>query len=253
MRFSLFEFNITVILILFTASCREIYLQQGSPTSGDYTIETLAGNSVRVFCDFYHNIGYTFIHCDDLHLLSEEDLAALHTVNNHVMVRILNTDGTQNDVTMEQLDEFRRYPLGLRLSNADGYNEPINKALTPYLSVNFLPREFAASETRQGYSAGGQDSTFDNCDSNPNSYFATFQNPDGLNESDYYTVCCNSSHINHWIDRSQLLPDGRKMAEGFFCQHEMHMGGCGGYLSTNTHEGIDGASIGLGFGKSTNS
>ena len=214
-------------------------------------METLGGASVNVYCDFHEDRGYTFIRKDDLSLLSEADLDAMYTVNDHIMVRILYTNDSQHDVTMEQLGEFRRYALGFRLSDFVGYKAPINQALAPYLYVGFLPRDFADMVgTRQGYSAGGVDSTFTNCDSNPNSYLAIFQNPNGIPESNYYMNCCDTTHINHLIDRSQPIPSSRQMPERFYYQYEIHMGGCGGHLSTKSREGIiDGVSIGLGFGK----
>ena len=240
---------------LIAASCREVYLQQDSPTSGNYTIETLAGDTVRVFCDFYDSRGYTFIHREDLHLLTEEDLATLHTVNDHVMARILKTDGTQHDVSLEQLAEFRRYALGFRLSNYVDYTQPVNANLGPYLLLGFLPVEFANSETRQGYSAGGEDATFNNCGPNPNSYLALLQNPNGnINDESDYCPNCAGAVMTHWITRAQPIPTDRQMAEAFFYQFEMHLGGCGGYISSKSSQAtIDGVSLGLGFGTSDSS
>ena len=214
-------------------------------------METLSGASVSVYCDFYEDRGYTFIRKDDLHLVSEADLDALYTVNDHIMVRILYTNGSQHDITMEQLSEFRGYALGFRLSNSVGYNPLLNQALAPYLYVGFLPQNLInMTGTRQGYSAGGVNFTFNSCDGNPNSYLAIFQNPGGNPENNYYTSCCDFPHINHWINRSQPIPNDKQMTEEFYYQYEIHMGGCGGYLSTKSKEGIiDGVSIGLGFGK----
>ena len=234
-----------------------MYISEDNPQSGNFTTGTLGGSSVRVFCDFYEDRGYTYIHKDDLDLLTEADLTALYTEHDHMIARLLYKDNSQRDVRLEQLSEFKyRYPLGFRLSNAVDYIPPINYALKPYLYVGFLPRDVASiKQSRQGYRAGGQDATFTNCDGQACSYLAIFQNPRHLEEDSYWTTCgggggCDHENVNHWIEVAQLIPPRRKMAHDFYYQYEMHMGGCGGYISTKNKEmTIAGASIGFGFSK----
>ena len=138
------------------------------------------------------------------------------------------------------------------MSNATGYSEgrtAFNEALGPYLLVGFLPSEIAGiRDSVQGYRAACHDFTFTNCDGNPNSYLAIFQNPTGLPENSLYKTCCESDLINAWIDHSYLIAYDREMSEEFFYQFEVVMGGCGGYLSTKSKEGvIKGVAIGLAF------
>ena len=208
---------------------------------------------MSVFCDFYYDRGYTFVSRDDLDKLTT--LSDLYTENDHIIVRILYSNDEQHDVTMEQLTQYANtYTLSFQLSQTVGYKAPINTALGPYIFVGFLPESFATSFTTQGYRAAGMDNTFTNCDMNPNSYLAVFQNPGGLPEDDYHLTCCDTPHINAWIDNAQLIPANREMADKFyFPNHEIHKGGCGGYLSASSNAGtIDGVAIGLGFGKCYN-
>ena len=71
----------------FPASCKEIYRTE--TVSENYKTESLSGQSVNAFCEFTEKRGYTFIHRDDLDLLTDADLAGLHTINDHIVARFL--------------------------------------------------------------------------------------------------------------------------------------------------------------------
>ena len=62
------------------------------------------------------------------------------------------------------------------VNTAAGFSGPSNKAkYSPnYLFVGFLDRATASQKSRQGWHADNNDIFFDNCDANPNSYFAFF-------------------------------------------------------------------------------
>lgn len=51
-----------------------------------------------------------------------------------------------------------------------------------------------------------------------------------------------------WIDRSSTLASNRKMDAEFYFDWEMHMGGCGGYMTSHSVSNTR-AALGLPFGK----
>ena len=216
-----------------------------------YTIHSHSG-LISVFCDFYDDEGYTYISKHDLGKLS--DLSGLYTEDDHAIVRVLYKDGEQHAVSIEQLSDYKhRYQLDFQLSDANGYNRPLNHGLKPYIYIGFLPREFASLKSKtkpavQGYRTAGADFKFHNCDKNPNSYLAFFANPKNLPDNPYYRRCCDNKFMREWINKAQPIPKPRYMPEEFYYMYEMHMGGCGGYLSTShTAKIVKGAAVGLGF------
>lgn len=208
---------------------------------------------MSVFCDFYEGRGYTFVSKSDLGKLS--CLSSLYTESDHAIVRLLYRNNEQHDVSIEQLSDYKhRYSLSFQLSSANGFQRPLNYKLAPYIYVGFLPKSFASMKSAmkpavQGYRTGGVDFRFNNCDKNPNSYIAFFANPHNRPDNPYYHRCCNTKLMREWISRAQPLPKFRHMPETFYYMYEMHMGGCGGYLSTShLANTIKGAAVGLGFG-----
>ena len=223
-------------------------MRQNSSSSGVYTIYSKASEPVSVFCDFYDDFGYTFVSKNDLGKL--DDLSELYSVTDHAIVRILLRNSKQRDVRIEQLSSFKyRYPLSFQLSDAVGFQRPKNHNLDPYIYVGFLPAEYASiKSSKQGYRTAGYDVVFSNCDANPNSYFAFLANLENKPENPYYKRCCDKERMREWITRAQPIPDDRCMDDEFYYMYEIHMGGCGGYLTTgHTSDIINGAAVGLGF------
>ncbi|KAL3869532.1 hypothetical protein ACJMK2_042200 [Sinanodonta woodiana] len=227
-------------------SCQEIYQQSINPVPGEYQLCTPTNRTFDVFCDFYDGYGYTYISKRGLGVL--QSLSQLYNDRSHVVVRHRQINGIQKDVEISPLSAFRfRYPMSIQLSQAIGYNVPVNAALRPYIYLGFLPAVYARSRTTQGYQVAGVDITFTNCDSNPNSYLAFFANPSNLPLNDYYTRCCMSSVVNAWITRATDSPLSRYLPQKYFYDFEMHMGGCGGYVSTGSFPSISGATVGFRF------
>ena len=91
------------------------------------------------------------------------------------------------------------------LNTAEGFNGPYNKVpYSPYfLYVGFIPRDQAASKTLQGWRADGQDITFTNCDSNPNSYY-TFYETNTYSQAPY-GLGSNYATTNTWREGVNAL------------------------------------------------
>lgn len=114
--------------------------------------------------------------------------------------------------------------------------------MEPYLFLGFLPVNLTKNKTTQGYRAAKHDFTFRNCDANPNSYIAFYYNP---NKTYPGRVGGNGSNfMNGWITRSSTLNNSKHMGNAFYFDFEMHMGGCGGFMTSYSVKNIS-AALGL--------
>ncbi|KAL3869528.1 hypothetical protein ACJMK2_042197 [Sinanodonta woodiana] len=228
------------------SSCQQIYKNSVARVSGEYQLCTPTRINIDVFCDFYDGYGYTYVSSESLGVL--QTLSGLYTNKTNVVVRHRHTNGTQRGVEIAPLSEFTNtYPLSVQLSHADGFKTPLNAAMQPYIYIGFLPESYAKSTTKQGYQVGGVDYTFTNCDSNPNSYLALFTNPSNGPLNDYYTRCCMSDLVSAWITKATVTPLPHYLPKKYFYDFEMHMGGCGGYVSTGSFPTVTGAAVGFKF------
>ena len=236
---------------LITESCKDIFKKQKRPVSGTFRIyPKKKSEPVTVFCDVYDRYGYTFISKNDLGKL--ESLDKLYTEADHAFVRILFRNSKQRDVRIEQISAFKdRYPISFQLSQNVSYTAPKNEELRPFIYMGLLPVEYASIKNSvQGYRAAGYDAMFENSDSNPNSYFAFFANPDNKPEDPYFETCCikREDFAFAWVQRAQPIPEGRTMSADFYFMFEVHMGGGGCYFASgHVADNISGAAIGLPF------
>ena len=103
----------------------------------------------------------------------------------------------------------------------------------------------AASNTTQGYRAGGKDFTFRNCDANPNSYIVFYLNYNGISKTPSQIT---NQFMSGWIAKSKNIDPKNYMDDRFYSEIEMHMGGCGGRAFTPDFGNIL-AALGLPFGE----
>ncbi|VDI73576.1 Hypothetical predicted protein [Mytilus galloprovincialis] len=101
----------------------------------------------------------------------------------------------------------------------------------------------ATNYNTQGYRTAGVDYTFKNCDTVPNSYITFYYNP---NNEYPDIVGISNSFMTGWIDRSSPLASNRNMDAEFYFDWEMHMGGCGGYMTSHSVSNTR-AALGLPF------
>ncbi|XP_052071805.1 uncharacterized protein LOC127710092 [Mytilus californianus] len=101
--------------------------------------------------------------------------------------------------------------------------------MAPYLFLGFLPVSLTNKSTTQGYRAAKHDFTFKNCDANPNSYITFYYNP---NKTYPGRVGVSNNFMNGWINWSSTLSQSEYMNNEFFFDFEMHMGGCGGFMTS---------------------
>ncbi|KAK3596330.1 hypothetical protein CHS0354_004887 [Potamilus streckersoni] len=223
----------------------------GHVTSGEVTyVEN--GRSITVFCDFHGDYGYSFLSKAAISSLTSLDYVCQY--KQEAMVRVLRPGGIQRESVLKQLHRYQAvYSLSFFLNRYDGYNAPLNR-LQPYLYLAFLPISMAnVKGTVQGYSANGVDFNFTSSDGNPNSYFVFFAGNQGFSIS----RLLNSSMINGWITAAQdittdrYLPATTQKNKGYFMPFEVHFGGSGGLITSNTITHVEGAAVGCRFDKDT--
>ncbi|CAG2211929.1 unnamed protein product [Mytilus edulis] len=114
------------------------------------------------------------------------------------------------------------------------------------VSAWILPVSLTDKKTTQGYRAAKHDFTFKNCDANPNSYITFYYNPNNTYPSrpGLKVGIDSNEFMTGWIGRSSTLNRSKHMGKEFFFDFEMHMGGCGGFMTSYSVKNIS-AALGL--------
>lgn len=207
------------------------------------------GKQYKAYCEFHGNYGYQFV-SRSATSFNQQALNLINPMNSEVLVRHLRSIGTQYDTIMTQITSKSNIPLSIQYNKNVNFATPQNFVnWKPFLYLGFLPIYEANQTSTQGYNAEAQDYTFVNCDSNPNSYLAFFFNENNGQPTSYHIACCYSTLMRNWINVAK--PASNYLPWDYFFNFEMHMGGCGGYAINgfNTLIDIDGAALGLRFGK----
>ncbi|XP_063408764.1 SCO-spondin-like [Mytilus trossulus] len=212
------------------SSCQDIYMADNRNSNGNYVIHH-NGSAINVYCSFESNYGYTYISKQSYN--TELNISLLYTTLDFAKIRHRKSNGIQKEVIVENLSSFQsRSTLYFGYNANTSYQGPDrnNVGLKPYLFLGFLPESFLRNYETQGYRAAGKDFTFKNCDKNPNSYITFYYNPNN-------TTPGRLGYTNHfmkgWIDESELLPMNNYMDTDFYFDWEMHMGGCGGFMTSH--------------------
>lgn len=248
-KFTIIDILVSTILknCSFKDSCKDIYLTNPSSSNGTYTIYNRKNQPYKVYCEFHFKYGYTYV---SKNTSVEVNINDLFTTKAHVKVRHMKANGAQAEAVMENIKNYPTQPLGIFYNQHTGYAASVNSAnLAPYLYLGFLPVSLANHVNPQGYRANGQDFNFVNCDRNPNSYFVFYFNPNHKLPVGYVNRCCESTLMHSWITVAHTLPAAYSMPDEFYFDYEIHFGGCGGYAFIHHHNDINGAALGVRFGK----
>ncbi|XP_063437477.1 adhesion G protein-coupled receptor B1-like [Mytilus trossulus] len=220
----------TIAALTVSSSCQDIYMADNRNSNGNYVIHH-NGSAINVYCSFESNYGYTYISKQSYN--TELNISLLYTTLDFAKIRHRKSNGIQKEVIVENLSSFQsRSTLYFGYNANTSYEGPDrnNTGLKPYLFLGFLPESFLRNYETQGYRTAGKDFTFKNCDKNPNSYITFYYNPNN-------TTPGRLGNTNHfmmgWMDESELLPMNNYMDTDFYFDWEMHMGGCGGFMTSH--------------------
>ncbi|KAH3812264.1 hypothetical protein DPMN_140690 [Dreissena polymorpha] len=207
-------------------NCKTLQIQaNGALKSGTYTIQNSAGQSYRIYCQFYDGYGYTFLSTSTN---VNVDMSSLYDDKSHVIIRHKRSNGIQYTSIMAQLGIFASNPVSVQYSGHSGYQGPQNTAMAPYIFVGFIPQSLTYKGALQGWKVNDEELTFENCDGNPNSYITFFFNPSGQGYTDY--VGGHNTLLYQWYDGASAVAQSENLPDEFFANyHEVHQGGCGGY------------------------
>ncbi|XP_071123486.1 uncharacterized protein [Mytilus edulis] len=226
------------------SSCQEIYQANNRYQSGEYTVYH-NDKSIRVYCSFEESWGYTYI--SKASYGTAVNMSKLYSTRTFAKTRIRLSSGTQKEVTVENLLSYQSSTtLYFGYNSYSNYQGPeltnVN-IMSPYIFLGFLPMSLATNYNTQGYRTAGQDYTFKNCDTIPSSYITFYYNPNNAYPD---IVGISNSFMTGWIDRSSPLASNRNMDAEFYFDWEMHMGGCGGYMTSHSVSNTR-AALGLPF------
>ncbi|XP_071131414.1 uncharacterized protein [Mytilus edulis] len=210
-------------------SCLDIYFEDRRNPSGEYIIYQRE-HAVKVYCSFEGDYGFTYISRKSAE--ASIDVTALYSTNNFAKIRIFKNTGEQREVLVENMLSFQNLSnLHFALNSHDGYKGPSpDSGLQPYLFLGFLPIKLSENRNSQRYRAKDMDFTFVNCDGNPNSYITFFFNPKHASPGSLGSA---NDFMTHWITSSTAIDYPQYMDSSFYMDWEMHMGGCGGFLTSN--------------------
>ncbi|XP_063400125.1 uncharacterized protein LOC134684748 [Mytilus trossulus] len=174
-------------------------------------------------------------------------MSKLYSTRQFAKTRIRWSSGIQKESTVENLLSYQNSStLYFGYNNHANYQGPVSKnrkIMSPYIFLGFLPISLATNNNTQGYRTAGVDYTFENSDTNPNSYITFYYNPNNS-----YPGRAGKSKIfmTGWIDRSSLLAANKSMSADFYFDWEMHMGGGGGFMTSQSVSNTR-AALGLPF------
>ncbi|XP_053384566.1 uncharacterized protein LOC123536953 [Mercenaria mercenaria] len=226
------------------SACNDINIAAGgSLPSGSYSIVNNKGGSFRVYCQFYSGYGYTFISNTTA---VDVDMALLMDDTSHVIVRHKRLDGQQYTSTIKQLDSFSSVPISIQFNGHAGYTTLLNTQLAPYIYVGFIPTSLSNKGDTQGWKINNDPLTFNNCDGNPNSYFAFLFNHNNVGYTN--TASGHSSLLFSWYSSATQIPQLEYLPDEFFTSYyEIHHGGCGGFGTADGIADVTGATVGVKF------
>lgn len=159
-------------------SCQDIYQANNRNPSGEYTVYH-SNKPILVYCSFEESWGYTYI--SKASYGTTVNMSKLSTTRKFAKTRIRWSSGRQKESTVENLLSYQNSStLYFGYNNNASYQGPESKnskIMSPYIFLGFLPISLATNNNTQGYRTAGVDYTFENRDTNPNSYITFYYNP----------------------------------------------------------------------------
>jgi len=219
-----------------TGPCKTILANNPNATSGVYQLVTPSSNvNYEAYCEMGLNGGgYTFLSPASLTQLSDADIQSMFTDKTSFLMRYRSCSGNQPYAVLSQLPQYSGIPLFIGLSTNTGYSTPVNSysaSLGTYLYFAFLNISSSNNHNTQGLQVNGNQVTFSNCDTNPNSYFALFPNFRELTPATVQSVWpLPQTFVNDFARN----PSTRLIPPEYYMFLESLFGGCGWYTQTDS-------------------
>ena len=195
--------------------------------------------------------GYIYLSKDAVSGLPSNGLQLDHISNtkDHVYIRVIHTDGTQEEGRIEQLNTNPNQDLSISLGQCmTQYSCPSKRNFfgsTTYQYVAFFDAIQPVQGQTRGFRSNGVNIQFTNCDTNPSSYFGFHANP---NAETVTPQGFNGKLFSDWLNSLTGIAVENYIDEatyGFVL--EAGQGGCGYNVVSNQK-----SAIGLPFGKFNN-
>ncbi|XP_046357067.1 uncharacterized protein LOC124135670 [Haliotis rufescens] len=226
-------------------TCHDIYNVAPGTASGEYTLRTNNGSTIRVWCRFSSSDIITYFSKSAAATLTTEDLSLHLNTKSKVSFVAKWSNTTQSESTISQLDRFLFLPLGIMVNEYTLYTSPHNPNLGPYLYLGFHPKVLLSKGFVHGYNANGVDQSFSNCDGNPNAYFTFYTNPNQRSPSRTGWVNPHHPLTDQWNSGAKMLSTTDHLNDDYFYDTELHFGGCGTYAISPSNPSLGGIGLGV--------
>ncbi|ESO97301.1 hypothetical protein LOTGIDRAFT_159323 [Lottia gigantea] len=228
---------------LILSSCEDVKHSMESLVNGIYSVTTIRGEIIEIFCDFQKTQIITFISKKSLSYLTTPDLMQFGSNRTRVVLR-QNWINYQKDSILSQLTTHSSIPLSIYINGIGNFKEPVNTVLGEYLYLGFLNKSSIHKGSINGYATDSKDQNFSNCNNDSNSYFNFYPNLENENPS----ITTNSSikvDMFAWTKTGVRIAENQKLSSDYFYVTEIHFGGCGGLTTSSIWRSVNGTALGL--------
>jgi len=194
------------LLVHASGSCLEAFSSRNdNAENGVYLIDQ-ENAPFPVWCDFQSDSSNVITYLHPIHFNVVTNVNALYDVRSEVVIRHLQTTGKQFVARIEQLNTFWDVDLSVQINAYQNYTSTKYGDMGSYIYLGMVPAGRIYKDVVQGWQVEGEDHSFENCDTNFNSYFVLETNKTGNNE--YHRAPCSyydtKPLMNSWKTKVNL-------------------------------------------------
>ncbi|ESO97300.1 hypothetical protein LOTGIDRAFT_159322 [Lottia gigantea] len=228
---------------LVLSSCEDVKHSMESLVNGIYSVATISGEIIEIFCDFQKTQIITFISKQSLSYLTTPDLMQFGSNRTRVVLR-QNWINYQKDSILSQLTTHSSIPLSIYINGIGNFKEPANTVFGDFIFLGFLDLSNIYQDSVNGYATDSVDNDFANCKEFGHSYFNFYPNLENK-EPTYTTNASNKVDIFAWTQTGVTIAANQELTLDYFYVTEIHFGGCGGLTTSSYWRTINGTALGL--------
>ena len=229
-------------LYIFAVNCQQAF-EAGDVTSGEKLLYTSSGASFTAWCWYSATTdeGLLYLSKDAVTDVSL-DFSQLNMDSNRVALTFFTELDNSGETYRGDIRRLDGEDATVLQNTATGFKVPRDARDNPdhgYLFLGILTLAEANVKSTQGFQLSGSNCVFNNCDTNPNSYFAFFTEARGR--------LTNLDLPNCMINNLQQDSDNSAMSSRYKFSYAAQFGGCGDYLTPPNLNGYKCGNIGLWF------